>query len=390
MRTIHIKAGQRQEIAVCEDDHLVEYLLEQDTSAAEAVYLGKVERVVNGMKAAFVDIGQEKNGFLPLEENSKTAVLPKLQAGQRVLVQVKKEAQGTKGAFLSRDVSLCGEYVLLMPMNRHIGVSARIEDTAARNALKQLGSELADGRFGIVMRASAAAADPACIREEVARLQGQWEAIEQAAPTAHAPSMIQHPRTLLDSVLEDYRPRGIDRIVTNDAALATALQSICPVTHCDGDPMTEKICKQRGVALGRHVWLNCGGNLVIDRCEAMTVIDVNTAKFTGKRDIEENVLRMNLEACGEIARQVRLRNLSGIILIDMIDMNSEAHRRQVLDRLEACFSMDRVKTVIHGFTSLGLIEMTRKKSRQPLAEDWTEECPCCHGTGHRNKEEQHG
>lgn len=390
MRTIHIKAGQRQEIAVCEDDHLVEYLLEQEHSAAEAVYLGKVERVVNGMKAAFVDIGQEKNGFLPLEESSKTAVLPKLQAGQRVLVQVKKEAQGTKGAFLSRDVSLCGEYVLLMPMNRYIGVSARIEDNASRNALKRLGSELADGRFGIVLRASALGADPACIREEIVRLQGQWDAIEHAALTAHAPSMILRPRTLLDSVLEDYRPRGLDGIVTNDAALAASLQSVCPVTLCEGDPMTEKILKQRGVALGRHVWLNCGGNLIIDRCEAMTVIDVNTAKFTGKQDVEETVLRMNLEACGEIARQVRLRNLSGIILIDMIDMGSQAHRHQVLSRLEECFSADRIKTVIHGFTSLGLIEMTRKKSRQPLAEDWTEECPCCRGTGHRNKEEQHG
>lgn len=391
MRTIYVKAGAHQEIAVCEDGKLVEYLTEREKSAAEAIYLGKVERVVNGMKAAFVDIGQEKNGFLPLEEISKTAVLPKLQAGQRVLVQVKKEAQGTKGAFLTRDISLCGEYVLLMPMNRYVGVSSRIEDPQLRETMKLLGNDISGGAFGIVMRASAAEADRDAIREEVGNLCVLWEKISKAAPVAYAPSMIHQPRTLLDSILDDYRPRGIDRFVTDDAQLADRLRTTAPVEVVEHDPMgASGMAKQRDKALQRHVWLESGGSLVIDRCEAMTVIDVNTAKYTGKRELEETILRLNLEACEEIARQVRLRNVSGIILIDMIDMNCEEHRGQVLRRLSECFAQDRIKTVIHGFTSLGLIEMTRKKSRQPLMDDWTEECPHCHGAGRMIKEEHHG
>ena len=391
MRTIYVKGGMQQEIAVCEDGKLVEYLLQREDNSTEAIYLGKVERVINGMKAAFVDIGQEKNGFLPLEEVSKTAILPKLQAGQRVLVQVKKEAQGTKGAFLTRDISLCGEYVLLMPMNRYIGVSSRIEDAQTREDMKQLGNEIAAGRFGLVMRASAPQAEENAIREEVSSLWERWETISMAAPVAHAPSMIHKPRTLLESVVEDYRSRGIERFVTDDKELAANLGAIAPVDVTGEDLMeVSGMIKQRDKALQRHVWLQSGGSLVIDRCEAMTVIDVNTAKFTGKRDIEDTILRLNLEACGEIARQVRLRNASGIILIDMIDMRDEEHRRQVLTRLKECFAQDRIKTVIHGFTSLGLIEMTRKKSRQPLMDDWTEQCLHCHGAGRIIKEEHHG
>ena len=391
MRRIYVRAGQPREIAVAEDGKLVEYLLDDGASVAEAIYLGKVERVVSGMKAAFVDIGQEKNGFLPLEERSRSLTLPPLREGQRVLVQVKKDAQGTKGAFLTRDISLCGEYVIVMPLNRYIGVSARIEDEGTRENMKRLGQTITGGQYGLVMRAGAAGAEEADICEEVETLLARWEAISKAAPTAHAPSMIHRPRTLLDSLLDDYMPRGVDGVVTDDEGIARMLTGVLPVTITERDPIEASgMNKQRDKALCRHVWLDSGGSLVIDRCEAMTVIDVNTAKFTGKRDLEDTILHLNLEACGEIARQVRLRNLSGIILIDMIDMDTEEHRAQVLERLNECFAADRVKTVIHGFTSLGLIEMTRKKSRQPLEDDWTLPCPHCQGAGRVPKEENHG
>ncbi|MGN0779505.1 MAG: Rne/Rng family ribonuclease [Aristaeellaceae bacterium] len=391
MRTIYVRAGQPREIAVAEDGRLVEYLLDNGTSVAEAVYLGKVERVVSGMKAAFVDIGQEKKGFLPLEERSRSMTLPPLREGQRVLVQVKKDAQGTKGAFLTRDICLCGEYVIVMPLNRYIGISARIEDEGLREAVKKMGQTIADGHFGLVMRAGASGAEEADIREETEQLLSQWEVISKAAPTAHAPSMIHRPRSLLDSLLDDYMPRGVDSIVTNDKDIARALRELLPVTVTEHDPIEAAgMDTQRDKALRRHVWLDSGGSLVIDRCEAMTVIDVNTAKFTGKRELADTILRLNLEACGEIARQVRLRNLSGIILMDMIDMDCEEHRAQVLERLNECFAADRVKTVIHGFTALGLIEMTRKKSRQPLEDDWTQPCPHCQGAGRVPKEENHG
>ena len=391
MRRIYVKAGTPREIAVAEDGKLVEYLLDDGASVAEAIYLGRVERVVPGMKAAFVDIGQEKNGFLPLEERSRSLQLMPLRDGQRVLVQVKKDAQGVKGAFLTRDISLCGEYVIVMPLNRYIGVSARIEDESLREAMKKLGQTITGGNFGLVMRASAPGAEEADIREEAETLLARWEAISKAAPTAHAPSMIHKPRTLLDSLLDDDLPRGVDGVVTNDETTARQLSGMLPVTVTQEDPMAASgMAAQRDKALRRHVWLDSGGSLVIDRCEAMTVIDVNTAKYTGKRDLADTILHLNLEACGEIARQVRLRNLSGIILIDMIDMETEEHRERVLERLNECFAADRVKTVIHGFTSLGLIEMTRKKSRRPLEDDWTLPCPHCQGAGRVPKEENHG
>lgn len=368
MREIWIRCGERREIAVVEDGRLVEYLPEEEAASAEAVYLGKVIRVMPGMKAAFVDIGQERAGFLPLEERN-AADLPKLQTGSSVLVQVRKEAHGEKGAFLSRDVSLCGEFALLNPLNRMIAVSSRITKETDRKALKALGHEIAQGRFGLVMRAAAQNADESAIRAEVDSLWIKWEAVTKAAPTAHVPSVLHAPRTLLDAVLDDYRPRGIDRIVVNDEALAQSLAAVAPVTVL-GDSIFEvgRISNQLANAQERRVWLESGGNLVFDPCEAMTVIDVNTAKFTGKTALADTVLQLNLEACAEVARQVRLRNISGIIIIDMIDMAAREHEHQVLAELNRCFADDRVKTVVHGFTSLGLVEMTRKRMRPTLKE----------------------
>lgn len=391
MREIYVKSGEMREVALVEDGRLCEYLRDDASSATEAIYAGRVERVVSGMKAAFVDIGQEKNGFLPLEERS--AQLPKLQAGDSVLVQVKKEAQGTKGAFLTRDITLCGENVILMPLNRYVGCSSRITDEAVRKTLIEMGREIAGGEYGLIMRNAAENATEESIRGEVSQLRSLWDDIRLAAPTAHVPSMLHTPRTQLDALIDDYRHRGIDRFVTDDEALAQKLGSIAPVTLASDQLMTiARLNHQREKALQRHVWLDSGASLVIDPCEAMTVIDVNTAKYTGKKNLNETILKTNLEACREIARQVRLRNISGIILIDMIDMDQPEHRQMVLDALKDAFAADRVKTVIHGFTSLGLIEMTRKRSRCPLREEWTRPCRVCHGTGREmlHEEEKHG
>lgn len=393
MREIYIKTGRATEIALTEDGKLCEYLLDEGDSAAEAVYLGRVERIVPGMKAAFVDIGQEKNGFLPLEENSKTAVVSKLQTGDRVLVQVKKEAQGTKGAFLSRDVTLCGQGVIFMPMNRYVGVSSRITEEKIKEGLRAIGRELSGGAFGLIMRASAADMPFSALEEEVQTLRDVWAGVLSAVPASHVPSLIHKPRTMLEGLIDDYASRGIHRIITNDETLAEQLKGVAPVTMAADDLMAVgRLIHQRDKALQRHVWLDSGASLVIDPCEAMTVIDVNTAKFTGKRDLEETILTTNLEACREIVRQVRLRNVSGMILIDMIDMKEEDHRRQVLEALRLGFAADRVKTVVHGYTSLGLIEMTRKRSRMPLREQWMHPCRTCRGQGYEpiNEEEHHG
>lgn len=369
MREIYIRrSGEALAAAVMEDGGLVEYIPLSASGDAESIVLGKVERVVPGVKAAFVQIGQEKNGFLPIEEKN-AGELPRLQAGQSVLVQIRKEAQGVKGAFLSREISLCGEYVLLNPLGRRIAVSSRITQDGLRKQMKALGADVAAGRFGLVMRSSSAEADAQAVSTEAEQLYAQWQEIQKAAPTAHVPSVLYSRRTALDALIEDYAPRGIDRICTNDAELADRLKHVAPVQmFSDSIFEVARITAQLQRALERRVWLDNGGNLVIDACEALTVVDVNTAKFTGDRDHAETMLRMNLDACAEIARQVRLRNVSGIIIIDMIDMVNSEQRQAVLNELKKQFANDRVKTVIHGFTSLGLVEMTRRRSRPPLRE----------------------
>lgn len=373
MRELYIRSTEGLDIAVVEDGRLVEYLPSDQDASAEAIYLGRVERIIPGMKAAFVNIGQERAGFLPLEERTARD-LPKLQTGMNILVQVRKEAHGEKGAFLSRDISLCGEYVLFSPLNRMTAVSSRIVKEKHRKALKELARDISGDEFGLIMRTASKNADESAIRAEVDELRARWECIRKAAPTAHVPSVLHQPRTTLDLVLADYHPRGIDRICVNDAGMAETLSAYAPVTVM-GDNLFDvaRINTQVLKALDRRVWLESGGNLVFDPCEAMTVIDVNTAKFTGKTALSDTVLQTNLEACEEIARQVRLRNISGIIIIDMIDMVSREHHHAVLEALNKAFAADRVKTVVHGFTSLGLVEMTRKRTRQALREVYKKE-----------------
>lgn len=368
MREIYIRKTDGLDIAVVEDGRLVEYLPADEDASAEAIYAGRVERIMPGMKAAFVNIGQERAGFLPLEERTAPD-LPKLQTGMNVIVQVRKEAHGEKGAFLSRDISLCGEYVLLSPMNRSVAVSSRIVKEKHRKALKVLARDISRNEFGLIMRTASKNADETAVRSEVEALCARWEDIRKAAPTAHVPSVLHQPRTMLELVLADYHPRGIDRICVNDANLEPLLSDYAPVTVL-GDNLFDiaRISTQVLEALERRVWLESGGNLVFDPCEAMTVIDVNTAKFTGKTALADTVLQTNLEACAEVARQVRLRNISGIIIIDMIDMVSREHHHTVLEALNKAFAADRVKTVVHGFTALGLIEMTRKRTRPTLRE----------------------
>lgn len=389
MREIWVQGTDCREIAVIEDGVLCEYLRDEADPSAEAIIYGKVDRVVNGMQAAFIQIGQEKNGFLPLQEKSESCEMPRLQAGMPVLVQIKKEAQGTKGAFLSRDITLCGEYLLYMPCNRYVGISSKIVQKPVRDALKKLGERLTQGKAGIVLRTAAADAGEDAIAQEYQELSEQWQDILRKAPTAHVPSVIFRPRRTLDMLIDDLLPRGIDTIRTDDSLLKAAVPAEIPVVvEPQGLLSGSKWQKERDKALRRYVWLSSGGNLVIDRCEAMTVIDVNTAKFTGKQNLADTALKTNLEACEEIAHQLRLRNIAGIVLIDMIDMPDDQQRRQVLDALREALSRDRVKTVVHGFTSLGLVELTRKKSRKTLAEEWSNICPHCGGEGRIPTERQ--
>ena len=397
MREIFASGGPVQASAVVEDGNLVEFFEDECDALADTVILGKVSRVVPGLQAAFVDIGEEKNGFLPLAEKKLTdgarytGLEEKLQAGDRVLVQVRREAMGSKGAFLSRDLSLAGSFSILMPCNTMVGVSSRITSDNRREALKTLGASITGGSMGIVLRTSAEDAEDESIRTEAEGLIEQWESIRRAAATAHAPSVIYRKPGSVDQLITDYLPKGIAAVYTNDRRVYEQYQHTLPVTYSSDDPITSRgLDHQCRRALERKVWLKSGGNLVIDECEALTVIDVNSAKNTGTRKDRRVLMRTNLEACQEIARQIRLRNLGGIIIIDMIDMETDDERSLVLEALQAELLNDRVKTVVHGFTELGLIEMTRRRTHRKVRDYFEQTCPKCRGTGYVPKAQATG
>ena len=355
--------------AVTENGILTEYIPEEREDKCGAILLGKIERMMPGMNCAFVNIGRKKDGFLPLDENSNSFSGITVKSGDMVILQIRKEETGGKGAFLTRDISLPGKNILLMPMNRYIGVSKRIHDPAIRDRLKNTGEQISEGKYGIVMRNAAAYADPEEIRQEAENLYEVWLRISGQDAAGCRPGCILYKDDPVQRIQEDYAAAGIDGIIETDKEDAT-------------------IRKQLKQALERTVRLPGGGNIVIDRCEAMTVIDVNTASAAGTTAKERTILETNLEACEMISRQIRLRNLNGIILIDYIDMDSDDDRSQVMERLKQCCSEDRIKTVIHGWTSLGLMEMTRKRTRPSLYEHMYELCSTCGGNGYILREQK--
>ncbi len=370
MREILVNSASPRAIALMEDGKLWEYLPDEAArDSAQTVLVGRVIRVVKGLDAAFVDIGAQRNAFLPLKENSASFMgQGQLREGDRVLVQIVREAHGEKGAFLTRDLSLAGAYGILMPMNRFVGVSGKLAGPEA-DRLRSLGEAITGERFGLILRTAAAQAPEETVRAEAESLAQAWEDIARRGASAAQGEVLWQRGGALESLLEDELARGIDCVISDDPAVEQAVAGRCPFRLVPQDPLrVAGVPAQLEEALRRKVWLGSGANLVIDECEALTVIDVNTAKFTGKRQAEKTQTRVNVEACREIARQIRLRALGGIILIDMIDMLEEENREAVLHALRQGFAGDRSKTVIHGFTSLGLIEMTRRRTRKSLRE----------------------
>ena len=333
--------------AVTEDGRLMEYISSGAESVNGSIVAGRVDRLMPGMNCAFIEIGRKKDGFLPLNEESGSFTGGPVRSGETLLLQIKKEETGEKGAYLTRDITMAGTLVIVMPMNRYIGVSGRIRDEADRERLKQIGAEIAGGRFGIVMRNASEEAEISRIRTEAETLFARWKEIELKAADGSKPGTVFRQDDPLERLKADYAAGGYE---TADEA---------------GKPGGE-ITRQLKEASERMLRLPGGGNIVIDRCEAMTVIDVNTASSAGALSKERTVTETNLEACELIAQQVRLRNLGGIILIDFIDMENETDRSLVSNRLSECFAADRIKTVLHGWTKLGIMEMTRKRTSKEL------------------------
>lgn len=377
-------------IALLDETRLLEFY-QEDTGAQSlvgSVFLGRVERVLPDVKAAFVKLGLRQNGFLPLREAEsyhRTSGSASLMTGQDVLVQVKKDPRGEKGAFLTRDIGLPGQYVLLMPKNRFVGLSRRVTGEEDRARAQALGRRIADGRFGLIVRHAALFAPVAEAQAEAEALWQMWCEIERHAQYVKAPALLHQEPSMISVLLRDYAARHPIEVLSRLEPPETPPQGVTwrtlPAVEMEAAWSAARVEKQVDEALCRRVPLPGGGSLIIDEREALTTIDVNSGSTVTAADGETLAVEENLRAAAEAARQIRLRNLSGILLIDFIDMQSDADRGRVLAAMEQAASDDRVKTVIHGFTSLGLLEMTRKRTRDTLSDTLTQPCDACHGTG---------
>ena len=394
----------RTQIAVLEDGVLVEHYVNRSShqSYVGNVYLGKVQNVLPSMEAAFVDVGKGRNAVLYAGEvNFDVSGLegqPKriesaLKAGQSVIVQVTKDPVGHKGARLTSQISLPGRYLVYVPGASMTGISRKLPDTE-RNRLKQILKKVMPENAGVIVRTAAEGAAEEELSRDVSRLAAQWEAIEKKSKTANAPAMLYGEPDLTIRVIRDVFNEDFSKLVVSgeDAwdVVDEYVRYVAPhladrVTRWQGDRdafAEYRIDEQLAKALERKVWLPSGGSLVIDKTEAMTVVDVNTGKFTGQGgNLEETVTRNNLEAAEEIVRQLRLRDVGGIVVIDFIDMVLESNRELVLRRLLECLSRDRTKHQVAEVTSLGLVQMTRKRVGAGLLEAFSTPCECCNGRG---------
>ena len=394
----------RIQIAVLEDNVLVEHYVarNQDASLIGNVYLGRVQNVLPSMEAAFVDIGRGRNAVLYSGEvdwdavetgNQPRRIELALKSGDKVLVQVTKDPVGHKGARLTSQISLPGRYLVYVPGGAMNGISRKLPDTE-RSRLKKILKEVLPESSGVIVRTAAEGATEEQLTRDVQRLTSQWEHISAQSETGSAPSLLHSEPDLLVKIVRDVFNEDFSRmLIQGDEAHETItayLTGVAPdllerVEKYDGevDPFDKfRVTEQIEKALDRKVWLPSGGSLVIDRTEAMTVVDVNTGKFVGSGgNLEETVTKNNLEAAEEIVRQLRLRDIGGIIVVDFIDMVLESNRDLVLRRLVECLSRDRTKHQVAEVTSLGLVQMTRKKLGLGLLETFSEACEVCAGRG---------
>ncbi|WP_062204661.1 Rne/Rng family ribonuclease [Demequina salsinemoris] len=394
----------RVQIAVLEDDVLVEHYVSHQAqqSMAGNVYLGRVQNVLPGMEAAFVDIGRGRNAVLyagevnwdaaGLEGKAKRIELA-LKPGDQVMVQVTKDPIGHKGARVTSQISLAGRFLVYVPAGGVTGISRKLPDTE-RARLKKLLREVIPSDAGVIVRTAAEGASEEELRADVDRLKRQWQTIQDEAGSGKAPKLLRGEPDMAIRVVRDIFNEDFDSLTIQGDdtwnSLSMYVHQVAPDLAerlhkytAEGDVFADcRIDEQLAKGMDRKVWLPSGGSLVIDRTEAMTVIDVNTGKFVGKGGtLEETMTLNNLEAAEEIVRQLRLRDIGGIIVIDFVDMLLESNRDRVLRRLIECLGRDRTKHQVAEVTSLGLVQMTRKRVGQGLVEAFSETCEHCKGRG---------
>ena len=397
-------------LAVIEDGQLCELYYERPGSEKLSgnLYLGRVQNILPGMNAAFVDIGQDKNAFLyagdiPIDTREEQELAHRMKGlriekmirpGQEILVQVIKEPGGTKGCRISSHITVPGRMTVLLPSVSYVGISKKITDAAERDRLYAIASRLiGDSGMGIIVRTAAEGESEEALQADYRTACELWNTIALRGKTASAPTLIHRDGSLALRVVRDMLDETADALRIDDESLFDEVCSYAKMLapeyadrihkHSSPTPLFDihRVDAQADKRMGRHVWLKSGGSLVIDETEALTVIDVNTGKFVGSKSFEETVFKLNCEAALEISRLLRLRDIGGIIIIDFIDMESHEHREQLLSMLREMMQGDRNRTNVIGFTSLGLVEMTRKKVRRPITKQLMHICSDCGGCG---------
>lgn len=398
-------------VALLENGQLVEIAIARGERSVGSIYKGRVMNVLPGMQAAFVDIGLERNAFLSAddatpnnwhdeEEDSsrrssrRTASIEQLvKPRQETLVQLVKEPIAAKGGRISTNIALPGRYVVLLPLASYVGVSRRTESPEERTRLKALAEKIKPKDMGLIIRTGAESKSESALKKDAAHLLKLWKEIEKKGQKSQAPALLHQELGLIDRVMRDMLREDINKCLVDSRPLFEKVLRYAKDTspalakrifYYEGPPslfehyrMEEEIAK----LLRKKVWLPSGGYVIIESTEALTVIDVNSGKYIGTRSLEETIFKINLEAAAEIARQIRLRDLSGIIIVDFIDMERRENRRKLEAALEEHFKADRVKTVVFGVTNLGLMEITRKRSGKNLDRTLREECFYCSGHG---------
>jgi ribonuclease G len=411
-------------IALVEHGELVEFYLERPSERGLAgnIYYGRVVRVLPGMQAAFVDIGLERNGFLYVDDvtarpqhSEKSAGLgdddqmpPEslsmrepgmniddlLVEGQELLVQISKEPIGTKGARLTCNITLPCRNLVFMPMTDHIGISRKIEDEDTRERLKEMIQELRPADTGFIVRTVGDNASKADLEADMEFLLNLWSEIQDRAASHKVPSLMYEDLDIILRVVRDVFSPNVDRVVVDDKPtferVLNFVENFAPrlahkVHHFDENiPVFDAygIAMDITRALNKKVWLRCGGYIIIEATEALTVVDVNTGRYVGKHDLEETIFKANMEAAKEIAYQLRLKNIGGIIIIDFIDMEQEFHREEVVRILQEAVKRDKCRVNVLKVTEFGLVQMTRKRTRDDLVSIMCEPCNCCGGDGY--------
>ncbi len=396
MNTIDIE---EQRIAIVENSRLVELFIERlwDRQKTGEIYKARVDNILPGMNAAFVNLGDGRNAFLYLSELPQGS----LKQGDELVVQIARVARKNKGARVTTKISLPGRYVVLTPNNEVVGVSKRIFDETERERLKDIAMRLRPQGHGLIVRTVAEGVDENCLAEDIEQVMKLWEMIEHQSKLQKAPCLLYQDLGLIGRVLRDYLNENVSEIIVDNPEDYERVKEFVRAyskgkfvepevkLYTGTTPLFEYYSIEQEVkaALEKKVWLSSGGYITIDQTEALTAIDVNTGKYIGSAKLRDTVFKINIEAASEIAQQLRLRAIGGIIVIDFIDMKSKEDKERLIEYLSDLFKGDREKARIFGITELGLVEITRRRSRSDLKSLMTRGCPFCGGRGWVLREE---